>query len=94
MKVFRIVVAIVLAACTVPIAIFGLAWAGSAVSGCPLQFETRHICSVASLDIGWLLDGLVHFGVLGALTFGLGVYVFAGWVAVELAAIVVGALHG
>jgi hypothetical protein len=94
MKVIRIVVAILLVASTVPIAVFGLAWAVAAASGCPLQFETRHICTAASLDIGWLLDGLVHFGVLGALTFGLGVYVFAGWVAVELAAIVLGALRG
>jgi len=88
MKAFRITIVVILAVCALPIAVFIAAWATSAASGCALQFEEPHVCALSAMDIGWLLDALVRIGVWGALTFGLGVYVFAGWVMIELAAIV------
>jgi hypothetical protein len=39
------------------------------------------------------LDILLQFGVLGALSFGAGVYIFAAWVLVELAAVVLSNLR-
>jgi len=45
------------------------------------------------MDIGWLLDILLQIGVWGALTFGVGAYIFAGWVLIELAAIVLSTLR-
>jgi hypothetical protein len=93
MSAFRIAVAALLALCAVPVAVMAVAWLLAAMSGCPLQFETPHVCSLAAWDIGWLLDGLVPFGVWGALTFGAGVYIFAGWVSVELAVIVLSAVR-
>jgi len=93
MKTFRIIVAVSLLVCAVPVVVLAAAWALSAASGCTLQFETPHACTLGALDIGWLLDSLLQFGVWGALTFGLGVYVFAAWVLVEIAAIVLRALR-
>jgi hypothetical protein len=93
MTVLRLAVAAVLVACALPIFAIALALAVSQMSGCPLQFEGPHVCIVAAQEIGWLLDGLLQFGVWGALTFGLGIYVFAAWVLVELAAIVLGAMR-
>ncbi len=93
MRAFRIIVAALLAACAVPIVLFGLAWLLSAVNGCPLEFKERHVCTFASMNIGGLLDILVQYGVFGALTFGLGTYVFAGWVFVELAVVIVRSLR-
>jgi len=93
MKVFRVAVAIVLVVCALPIAVFAFAWVISAVGGCTLQFEAAHVCTLGRLDVGWLLDALLPIGVLGAVTFGAGVYVFAAWVTVELAAIVLNALR-
>jgi hypothetical protein len=90
---FRIIVAVLLAACAVPIVVLGVAWRLAAAAGCALQFETAHTCALGGTDIGWLLDTLLMFGVWGALSFGLGVYIFAVWVIVELAAIVLGALR-
>jgi len=93
MRAFRIVIAGLLVGCAVPIAVFAAAWAMSVVSGCTLQFKEPHVCSFAAMDIGWLLDELVRIGVWGALTFGLGVYLFAAWVLVELGAIVLVSLR-
>jgi hypothetical protein len=93
MKVLRIVVAVSLILCTVPIAVLAATWALSAVSDCPLQFKGPQVCFLGPLNIGWLLDILLQFGVLGALSFGAGVYVFAGWVLVELAAVVLSNLR-
>jgi hypothetical protein len=93
MKVLRIVVAVSLILCTVPIAVLAATWALSAVSDCPLQFKGPQVCFLGPLNIGWLLDILLQFGVLGALSFGAGVYVFAGWVLVEIGAIVLVSLR-
>jgi len=92
MKPFRIIVAALLIGCAIPIAVMALAWAVAAVSGCPVQYKMPHVCTLASMDIGWVLDSLLQFGVWGAITFGAAVYIFAGWVFVELAAIVLKSL--
>lgn len=93
MRTFRVIAAILLVACVVPIVVLGFAWGLAEVSGCTLQLEAPHTCALGGADIGWLLDTLLAFGVWGALSFGLGVYVFAGWVIVELVAIVLRALR-
>jgi len=93
MKVLRIVVAVSLALCAVPIVVLAVTWALSAVSDCPLQFKGPQVCFLGPMDIGWLLDILLQIGVLGALTFGVGAYIFAGWVLIELAAIVLSTLR-
>jgi hypothetical protein len=88
MKAFRVLIAALLVACALPALILAAAWVVSAASGCPLQLETPHTCRVSGLEIGGLMDALVEGGVWGALTLGLGAYVFAAWVMAELAAIV------
>jgi len=88
MKAIRLTVATLLIACAVPVSLLATAWAASKASGCALQFDEPHVCRFASTDIGWLLDALTRFGVWGALTLGLGAYVFAAWVLVELVAII------
>ncbi len=93
MRVFRIAVAVLLIACALPIAVLASAWVISAVGGCTLQFEEAHVCRLGDLEVGWLLDDLLPIGLLGALTCGLGAYVFAAWVMVELAALLLNALR-
>jgi len=88
MKALRIVIAGLLVGCAAPVAVFAAAWAMSAISGCTLQFKEPHVCSFAAMDIGWLLDEAVRIGVWGALTLGLGVYLFAAWTLVELGIVV------
>lgn len=92
MKLIRIATAALLALCGVPVASLAAAWASAAAGGCALQFEVPNACSFGAIATGPLLDALVGLGVWGALTAGLGAYVFAGWVLLELAAITLGAI--
>jgi hypothetical protein len=93
MKAFRITIATILGFCAVPIAALAAAWTITASCGCTLQWEAPHVCHLGAADISWLLDGLVRLGVWGALTAGLAAYVFAAWVMVELAALVLSGLR-
>ena len=93
MKAFRVLIAALLVACALPALILAAAWVASAASGCPLQLEAPHACRLGALEIGGMLDALVQAGVWGALTLGLGAYIFAAWVMVELAAIVLANLR-
>lgn len=88
MRAFRALLAVLVAACLVPVAVFGLAYAAAALAGCAVDFEADTVCFVGGADVGWLIDRLVGFGVYGALTWGVAVYLFAGWVLFELCLIV------
>lgn len=88
MRAFRIAIALLIAACAVPVLVLALAAGIAAAGGCRLQFETATTCTIAGMDAGWLIDRLLPFGAWGALTSGLAVYLFALWVIAELVAIV------
>lgn len=93
MRVFRTVTACALIVCALPVLLFLLAVAAAKLSGCVLQFEEPHACILAGRDIGFVVDRLVEIGVWGAVTLGVGAYIFAGWVMGELAVIIARSLR-
>lgn len=88
MRAARALLAVLVVACLVPIAVLGLTYGAAALAGCAVHFEAATVCFVGGGDVGWLIDRLVEFGVYGALTWGVAVYLFAGWVLLELCLIV------
>jgi hypothetical protein len=88
MRVLRAIAALLICLCVVPVVVFILAWRVAVVVSCEIAFKSDTVCHVGSLKLDWLIDRLTDFGVFGTITSGLAVYIFAGWVFVELGVIV------
>lgn len=88
MRIVRILVAGSLVLCVIPILILGLALLGVEVAQCEIDLKAETHCQVGSFDIGPIIDSQIRIGVFGLLTAGIGAYIFASWVLLELAVMI------
>ena len=88
MRIVRILVAGSLVLCVIPILLLGLALLGAELAHCEIDFKVETHCQVGSFDIGPVIDSQIRVGVFGMLTAGIGAYIFASWVLLELAVMI------
>ena len=89
MRIFRWIVAAIVGLASVPVIALGGAMAVAWLAGCSLGIEQRSSCPAGRGGVEVIADTLVVVGVWSGVALALATYAFAGWVFIEIAAIVI-----